>query len=816
MSNRQIGNYNSNFTGIEVDEAVNKVLNNDCVVKYANLTGSIEDNEELTQALNKVESVKLTVAQVGSNYEIQREGIAQTFSDIYTLVTSKEIYIYISYNNKMYLPSIFTNTSVIFRSIGSDDGLTLQENISINSSNSVELSNTNIAELNINNFSSDSITYSISKPYINNNEARIATDTSVNKVLPIIGNTEASVSNSINIKDSELLEEFYNIGFKLADSDNNQAVFNFSNGINTASFRYSNFGAYGHNNRIYSFNPDFKVSEVIQEQRHFYQDVESPSETIEGARGEAPFYMVPERQYSLGYCKSIHWIGIALQEYHDFANKEERSYTNARGSKQHPNWFIPLTVYGVDITAYDENNEIIKQVSGYTTVLGTEGETCSESNFYSRWYECEDLKDIDDMLNYVSYSSVSVKYNGEVYQGWQCCSLGVFQVDSVEDMNEDREYREVRPPRELSWIVQEVENTNNEKGWVEDYWYNIYNTTSGYSRQPDSLVHIDDIIYNINPTSTEDTVVNDGNFRATFRMFQVPYPDDDYLKAYKAYQLVSKTDPNYLQWTITAGEEDDSFEGDTSNNPNEAQYPYNNNGILWYSVEIMTGDNVGETAYVKADDITVTPVVGNDVEVDVPMYWNRSEEEFFENTTSGSAQYLTDTPESRMKYNGETSFIYDNEERADAEPYFSSDNWGLFKNNHDGTYTKITEAYQWMCSASYYFEPPYFYNTFPSSDDQIAVFDINNAYWWVMQAWECENSETGDIGYTPIPPTSIPVEGGDYSEFAGKDIQKSYFLPMKADGTSFDYEDYENWKYTGNYEANFLERYTALQNGDLG
>ena len=69
-------------------------------------------------------------------------------------------------------------------------------------------------------------------------------------------------------------------------------------------------------------------------------------------------------------------------------------------------------------------------------------------------------------------------------------------------MNEDREYREVRPPRELSWIVQEVENTNNEKGWVEDYWYNIYNTTSGYSRQPDSLVHIDDIIYNINPTST--------------------------------------------------------------------------------------------------------------------------------------------------------------------------------------------------------------------------------------------------------------------------------------------------------------------------
>jgi len=132
-----MADYKSNFTGTQVDSAVDKVLNNNCIVKYGNLIGSLEDQTDLKEALDKLKGISLLATKEGSIYYIYKDKVQQTFSDIQTIVNNNQ-YVYLTYNGYVYLVSSI--------SLGSTSQITfyncqdfISTQISIDSNNKVSL-----------------------------------------------------------------------------------------------------------------------------------------------------------------------------------------------------------------------------------------------------------------------------------------------------------------------------------------------------------------------------------------------------------------------------------------------------------------------------------------------------------------------------------------------------------------------------------------------------------------------------------------------------------------------------------------------------
>ena len=684
----------------------------------------------------------------------------------------------------------------------------------------INANNNTISNLTVDNFNSNSISLSndINYPTEVPENLKLATDLSLSTALPLCG--ESPDATPIR-NDEEEMDMFYNIGFALK---NNSAHIAATNEVANGGTQINCVGDFQYNTDMYLYTPDFKVSMPhggFDQILRYYG-----SKVTQNLDSRVHTKLTPMRKYSLALLYYYTLIGLDRTEYHSNTERE-RNYTWLPTYNADLGWFIPITVYRVFMTGY-KNSEVTNMYGDAVTLEpGNEGETCEAESFYWHWFECDYLNPPENMVGWDN-DEIEIKYTGDVYQGWQSIGVGgepftLCTIDNPWD-EENADYKEVLPTRYRSDMVQEVEDSNGNKGWVIIYDYSDqWNKESGYTNQPGNYVEEWQTIYNVNATSTEDTIENTGDFKYTFRIFQVPYFDDTNKIAYKAYEL-SKGD-DIIQWTSVAGQEDEAFYGMSANTPNEVQWAYNFQD-RWYQV-----DNEGQTYYVNAHDLeeyggmTEPPVIGEYVPEHVGLYSDpRNTDSYVKDAGNEDTTFTTDEPEVIYQYTGETAFIYENEVRDELESFFDDENWGIYKNNFDGTFTKVDEAYQWGCKSSYEVEYNKFLDIYPSYQNDIANvqpqidFSIEGINWWLMQVWEVEDTVTGVKSYIGIPPTYDPVEDGDYSDFEGQQIQynEAYpCLPVDSNGYAIECDSNTVWEYTGNYNDDFLDRWTKLQNGEL-
>ena len=105
--------YKSTHTGLQVDEAVDRVLTNNCIVKFRNIIGEVSDNTQLQEAL---ENTHLTLSLDGTTYTIKKDNVVQTFANVYGYISEDNTFVYLTYNNNVYLPLKTSTTQIIFTS----------------------------------------------------------------------------------------------------------------------------------------------------------------------------------------------------------------------------------------------------------------------------------------------------------------------------------------------------------------------------------------------------------------------------------------------------------------------------------------------------------------------------------------------------------------------------------------------------------------------------------------------------------------------------------------------------------------------------
>ena len=688
----------------------------------------------------------------------------------------------------------------------------------------------NVGSLVVSSFDSNSVSVfnNINYPTQVPDNIKLATDLSVSSSLPFCGESPLSVSiKDLDFQTEEFgeigQEKFYNLGFEILKGE---ALVAESNTLVSWLPKYTTYGQYKVNSDLWLFTPDFKMQNVISDREQnttVSSLVSSMEENVYRNRK-----IVPIRQYSAVFGNIESNFGLDKQNY--VSNSDtQRSYSNLLCMRREPAWFVPITLYGVNITGYKDGE--ITRTWNDACVLdqGESGDPFEGDRVFSNWNSCNSTTETQYLVG-MDNDDITVEYNGNVWECYQ--ALGTeepFTVATKDNVNPDANYKEVLPTKNLNLIVQEVEDSNENKGWVLSEFFNIWNKETGYINAPGNEVEDWQTIYKVNPSGWDDTLENTGDFKYTFKMFRVPDFEDTYLIAYKSYKLWNKADNSIIQWTIEEGLPSSSFSGMTADNPNEVQWAHKDNSIEWYEVEVQSGDNEGETLYVRSSDFEETPSVNDYVPESMSLYRNRLESDFVRDAGFEDTIITDNTPMTAFEYvdeNEETPyiFIYENEERPDLEGYFSEDDWGIYINNFDDTYTKVDEGYQWFCDAWYSIEENEVKNYFPSYQNIIpniqpqVDFSISGINWWLMQVWEIEDTESGDISYIGIPPTQDPAENGDYSEFAGKEISYAEiypYLPVDADGYAIDCNSETTWTYTGNYNDDFLGRWTDLQSGEL-
>ena len=108
--------YKSTHTGLQVDEAVDRVLTNNCIVKFQNIIGEVSDNTQLQAALDALKNTHLTLDLSGEDYSIKKDAIVQTFADVLGYIMDTKTFTYLTYNNNIYLPLKASTTQIIFTS----------------------------------------------------------------------------------------------------------------------------------------------------------------------------------------------------------------------------------------------------------------------------------------------------------------------------------------------------------------------------------------------------------------------------------------------------------------------------------------------------------------------------------------------------------------------------------------------------------------------------------------------------------------------------------------------------------------------------
>lgn len=108
--------YKSTHTGLQVDEAVDRVLTNNCIVKFQNIIGEVSDNAQLQAALDALENTHLTLSLAGTTYTIRKDNLVQTFANVLGYISDDKTFVYLTYNNNIYLPLKTSTTQIIFTS----------------------------------------------------------------------------------------------------------------------------------------------------------------------------------------------------------------------------------------------------------------------------------------------------------------------------------------------------------------------------------------------------------------------------------------------------------------------------------------------------------------------------------------------------------------------------------------------------------------------------------------------------------------------------------------------------------------------------
>lgn len=688
-------------------------------------------------------------------------------------------------------------------------------------------SNPIVENLDISNFDPDSISYFCTVPQVDEmpETVRLATDLSVSMHTPLIGKND----NSEEIRVSqEYTDKFRDAGFAIQHGQMHLCLKN--------SFLIQNLnmqlrGAYGYQINNYFFTPNYRVTQFEGREQRLNKLEEQNDIDMWTRKDHTHSYMF--RAGTIFDEDCYFYSGIDMGAYYNPNDKRRRSYMNLGNSGVF--WFIPATMYEVELVAKN-SDEIVFVNHVFTTTPGNEGDSCTDEYFYGNWNEAHWANYQDDYIQ-AEHDSLEKTYTGQTFSGYTTIGQygsGMWDnyqwgLDDADDRNSEAPYREVRQPYELVDIYQQVEDSNGHIGYCHSTWHDYRNTESGYQNQPDEFVDQNETVFKtlipVPHEETRETWENTGDFKWTFNLYLAPreHCDEQDKIAYRAYELVHTQDSNLIQWTMEAGEEDDSFTGFTSNQPNEVHWAYNNYSAEWYQVE-----SNGDTFYVIAQDLIDygnmqnPPEIGDYVPEGVGLFRNMNWPDGYDHDAGNEeATFTTDTTETALIYTGNYEFIYNGNVDNDAEPYFSDNNFGIFENN-DGTYTKITNAYQWDCISAYY-----------QPDRQVQVFTAmsqkfntpneipigaedwapdGNLLWWITQAWEVED-EYGQKGWTGIPPEGAQPNELDYSQFEGDDISMPWIQPTFLNGG--EYHDEQHWTYTGNYDPDFMGRWTKFQNGQL-
>lgn len=106
--------YKSQYTGDQVDEAVGRVLNNNCIIKYQNIIGNISDNVALQTAFDELENTHLILSQVNNVWVVKKGDETQTFQQVTDLINNDKTYVYLTKDNLILVPVSITATTIQF------------------------------------------------------------------------------------------------------------------------------------------------------------------------------------------------------------------------------------------------------------------------------------------------------------------------------------------------------------------------------------------------------------------------------------------------------------------------------------------------------------------------------------------------------------------------------------------------------------------------------------------------------------------------------------------------------------------------------
>lgn len=102
-----MSSYKSIYTGQQVDNAVGKVLDDNAKVKYGNLIGDINDQQDLRETLDALRTTCLDLEVEDGDLVLKLDGEILTFNDVVDLVFEQPKLTYVRTNDSLLFPGLF-------------------------------------------------------------------------------------------------------------------------------------------------------------------------------------------------------------------------------------------------------------------------------------------------------------------------------------------------------------------------------------------------------------------------------------------------------------------------------------------------------------------------------------------------------------------------------------------------------------------------------------------------------------------------------------------------------------------------------------
>jgi len=511
----------------------------------------------------------------------------------------------------------------------------------------------------------------------------------------------------------------------------------------------------------------------------------------------------PVRKYTV-LSSTFNWLnGLDISEYKEAS--DWRNYSYVKVGTTDPSWVTYKPLYELSIKAMDSQGIVINSGNAFTFIQGNSGDVYAESNWdkvFQSWNGAFFYSTVQGLVGYAD--SYTVTYTGVVYKTWTFldnnAAVDDIKVANVDDTNTDYLYKEMLPYYECYNWCQKCHKEDGTTGYV-NLWYSPPNSTytnpNMYENTPGSEVQSWLEIYS--DIALTNRITDNTGFVYDWECFKTKDPNYTNLWAWKAYEVKNPLNSQTF-YTKVAGTQGSSFVGQVSWGGSGVQSPDQDYDHTWYTCEWDNGDVI----YVLTTDVT-DPVVGGAVPVGTAIYSNRS---IYEPSgtveAEGVLKYKSVTPEASLQYTGVTEFYYQYNRSDHLEPFFS-DNPGLYKKNDDNTYTKVDNAYQWMCPGTIDWWSQQWYpndNTifYPSNQDTDYMskvdFSINGYYWWVYKAWKVKSNITNVEAWIPF-------------NFNAVESQKWLVANtecMTSTGEHQPLPENEYWVWEGTFEPNFANR----------